>query len=162
MKLFIRRGLTTIIITLFFLPIVGFSADETLQAMGVCHQIESNINALVDYTTTKCFPGSGEKRSAIGLILIADKPIFSVEPSKKAWLLVAIAAVGKFMNDHPNIEIEKIFLSDANLMKTRKGFSFRAIFAKVLQKKVYDDQFDLEEMYRQINLELKELNIPSK
>ena len=99
--------------------VVSVQADESLEAAGLCHNIENLMNALVDYTATKCFPSSAH--GAISFALIAEKPIFSVKASKKPWLLVTVGAVWKTMNEHPKIKSSSVYVSDTNLMKDRKA-----------------------------------------
>ena len=112
--------------------VVPVQADESLEAAGLCHNIENLMNALVDYTRTKCFPSSDH--GAISFVLIAEEPIFSVKASKKPWLIVTVGAVGKTMNEHPKIKSSNVFVSDMNLMKERKSYKYPIALAKTLQR----------------------------
>lgn len=90
------------------------SNDRSLIAMGFCSQMERLVNALVDYASTECLPNISDPKST-SFIFIADQPIFSVEASKKAWILVVVAAVGKTLNDDPSYSADKILKSDSKL-----------------------------------------------
>jgi hypothetical protein len=59
------------------------SNDRSLIAMGLCSQMERLVNVLVDYASTECLPNISDPKST-SFIFIVDKPIFSVEASKKS------------------------------------------------------------------------------
>ncbi|MDP2383713.1 MAG: hypothetical protein Q8N00_13020 [Nitrospirota bacterium] len=135
-------------------------ADEVLEAAGLCHKIENLMNALVDYTNTKCLPTSD--RGALNFILISEKSIFSVEASKKAWLIVTVGAVGKVMNTHQKIKSSDVFVSDLNMMKNRKSYKYPIALAKRLQRQAQADQIGIEELYKQLNRALVPYIVPQK
>ena len=158
----IRFVLIIVFIRLIFINSNVYSDDEELRVKGFCYTIESYINALVDYTDTKCLAGAGEQKGTIGLILISEKPIFAKEAEKKAWLIVVVGAVGKTITDNPNIKVDTIIVSDINMMAKRKAFSFPGILAKNLQQKAYDGVIDIEQLYKQLITSLKEYPIPAE
>ncbi|MEK6762738.1 MAG: hypothetical protein AABY96_08490 [Nitrospirota bacterium] len=135
-------------------------SDESLEAFGLCHNIENLVNALVDYTSTKCFPSSDH--GAISFLLISEKPIFSAEASKKPWLVVTVGAVGKTMNEHPKIKSSSVFVSDMNLMKDRKSYKYPIALAKSLQRQAKADQIGIEVLYKQLNRAMVLYSVPPK
>ena len=151
-----------LIVLLFVLTInnVGYSDDEGLRIKGLCYEIESYINALVEYTNTKCLAGAGEQKGTIGLILVSEKPIFAKEIAKKGWLIVVVGAVGKIISENPNSKIETIVVCDVNMLAQRKAFSFPGILANNLQQKAYNGEINIEQLYKQLIASLKEYSIP--
>jgi hypothetical protein len=135
-------------------------ADEALEAAGLCHKIENFMNALVDYTNTKCLPAAD--RGALSFILISEKSIFSVEASKKAWLIVTVGAVGKVMNTHKSIKSSDVFVSDLNMMKDRKSYKYPTALAKSLQRQAETDQIGIEDLYKQLHKALVPYIVPQK
>lgn len=148
-----------LVLTLVF-HIAPVQGDEALEGDGLCHNIENLMNALVDYTRTKCFPTSDH--GAVGFILMAEKPIFSVKASKKAWLIVTVGAVGKTMNAHPKIKSSDVFVSDMNMMKDRKSYKYPIALAKTLQRQAKADQIEMEELYKQLNSALVPYSVSPK
>ena len=155
-------GKLGVIIVIIGFSIFVYANDEVLKSKGLCYTIENYINGLVDYTTTKCLPGTGSQKGTIGFILISSKPIFSVEASKKAWLIGVVGAVGKVMRDNPNIKVGEVYVSDTNLMKNRRAYIFPGELAKTLQLKAFDGEINLEHLYLQLNRAMKEIDIPQK
>ena len=155
-------------ILIIVLAIIGFidsdvySDDEDLRARGACHMIEYYVNSLVNYTNTKCLAGAGEQKGTIGLILISEKPIFTMEAEKKCWLIVVVGAIGRTMADNPNLKIDTIVVCDTNMLAKGKAFSFPGILAKNLQQKLYNDEINLEQLYKQLIISLKEYSIPAQ
>jgi hypothetical protein len=136
------------------------AAQPIEKGQSICYEIQNYVNALVDYTRTSCVPAAGE--GALSFIVISSEPVFSVEASKKAWLLVVVAAVGKLMNDQPAVKIDKLFVSDANLMKGRVAYSFPATLTRSLQSKVFNGEMQVETMYAQIGKNLVRKDIPGQ
>jgi hypothetical protein len=113
----------------------------------------------VTYTTTKCLPSSGGRKNVLSPVLIASAPIFSAEAAKKRWLIVVVGAVGKVMQDNPSMGVKEVWVSDVNLTKARKAFSFSGALAKRLQSKASPDEITPEQLYSQLSKELKQQEI---
>ncbi len=135
------------------------SAQSVERGQSICYEVQNAVNALVDYTQTSCLP-SGGKAGALSFIVLSSQPVFSVEASKKGWLLVAVASVGKTLNEQPSVKADELWLSDTNLMKSRVAHVFPAALAKSLQRQVYNGQIDLEGMYAAIKKNLVQKTIP--
>lgn len=118
----------TSLIALLFFPALGL-AQSAEKGQAMCYQIEKTINALVDYTQTSCLPTGAKQKNAYSFILLSSQPVFSIEPSKKAWLLVAVAAVGDILNKSESVKADELWLSDVNLMKNRVAHVFPAPLA---------------------------------
>lgn len=159
LKRYLVFPLTLLVLSITF-HVVPVQADESLEAAGLCHNIENLMNALVDYTVTKCFPSSDH--GAISFVLIADKPIFSIKASKKAWLIVTVEAVGKAMNEHPKIKGSDVYVSDMALMKDRKGYKYPIALARTLQRQARADQIEIAELYKRLNSALVPFLVPAK
>ena len=119
------------------------------------------MNALVDYTQTSCLP-SGGKAGALSFIVLSSQPVFSVKASKNGWLLVVVASFGKTLNEQPSVKADELWLSDANLMKSRVAHVLPTSLAKSLQRQAYNGQIDLEEMYEAIKKNLVRKTIPKR
>jgi hypothetical protein len=91
-----------------------FSSDQALIAMGLCEDMAVKVNALVDYTSTKCIPNLSPKGT--NFIFLSEQPVFSVEPSKKAWVIVVVLSVGRTLNDKPSYRADKILVADASMV----------------------------------------------
>ena len=137
------------------------AAQSVEKGQSICYEVQNAVNALVDYTQTSCLP-SGGKAGALSFIVLSSQPVFSVEASKKAWLLVVVASIGKSLNEQPSVKTDELWLSDANLMKNRIAHVLPTSLAKSLQRQVYNGQIDLEGMYAAIKKNLVQKTIPKK
>jgi len=106
---------------LFLIAAVAFfwalsvAAQSGEKGQSICYEVQNVVNALVDYTQTSCLPSRG-KAGALSFIVLSSQPVFSVEASKKAWLLVVVGAIGKSLNERPSVKADELWLSDANLI----------------------------------------------
>ena len=82
-----------------------------------------------------------------------------VEASKKGWLLVVVASIGKILNEQPSVKADEIWLSDTSLMKSRVAYVLSTALAKSLQRQVHNEQIDLEGMYAVIKKNLVQKTI---
>lgn len=113
------------------------------KGQALCYQIEKVVNALVDYAQTSCLPTAGRSPGTHSFILISSKPVFSVEASKKGWLLVAVAATGDALNKSASVKADELWLSDANEMKSRTAYVLPAALARSLQQQIKGDKISL-------------------
>ncbi len=81
---------------------LSVAAQSVEKGQSICFDVHNTVNALVDYTQTSCLP-SGGKAGAISFIVLSSQPVFSVETSKKGWLLVVVASIGKTLNEQPSV-----------------------------------------------------------
>jgi hypothetical protein len=135
--------------------------DRSLIAMGLCSQMERLVNALMDYASTERVPNISDPKST-SFIFIVDKPIFSVEASKKAWMLVVIAAVGKTLNDNSSYSADQILLAELSMAKEKKYYATRASLGKSLQHKASIGQINLDTMWSEVIAALKPFVVPPK
>lgn len=136
-----------------FVPI-GATAQNADTGLAICHQAEAAINLLVDYTNTACIPTKGNAKGTMTFLLVSTAPVFSVEASKKAWILTAVGAVGKFLNDRPSFKADELWFSDVNNVKQHVAYVMPASLARNLSIKVRADKIDLEQMYAEIQRSL--------
>lgn len=155
------RKLVGMAVVVFFWSSVSF-AQSAEKGMALCYQIQNSVNALVDFTHTSCLPSAGNTPGSYSFIVVSSQPIFSVDASKKAWLIVAIAAIGDSLNKQLSVSADELWLSDATLMKTRIAHVFPASLAKSLQSRVKSGQMDLEEMYGEIKRNIVQKTIQKK
>ncbi len=134
--------------------------DRALIAMGLCSEMERLVNALVDYTTTTCLPNITGTKGAT-FIFISDKPVFAVEASKKAWIIVVVSAVGKTLNDNPTYSADKVLFADAGMAQEKRYDTVPAALAKSLQRKAYNGQIPIETMWSQITSALTPYTAPT-
>lgn len=124
-------------------------AKEARDAAGLCNNIESFINVRVKFTHTKCLPVI--EHGAVNFLLISEKPLFSVESLKKAWLIWTVGAVGTVMNAHQNIKSSDVFVSDTKMRENCRSYKYPVALAQTLQRQVTADQIDIEDLYEQLN-----------
>jgi hypothetical protein len=151
------------VIVLLILPAAVARAapddNQALIAMGLCSQMEPLINTLIDYSYTKCLPNiAGTKGTSF--IFITEKPIFAMEASKKAWVIVVVVAVGKILNDKPSYRADKIFFADVSMAKDKSYYTVSAALAKSLQHKIYSGQISAETIWGQIDSALTPYTAP--
>jgi hypothetical protein len=132
-----------------------------LKAEGLCAEVTQYIGILVDYTDTKCLPAATSNAGQTDLILISSQPVFSVEASKKGWLIVVAGSVGKVMGEHAQMALEEIWVSDTRLMAKRRAFKFSAALAQKLQRETKGGEISLEQLYHQLNGALVSVDIPN-
>lgn len=137
-------------------------AQSAEKGEALCYQIQNSVNALADFTQTSCLPSAGSAPGSYSLIVLSSKPVFSVEASKKAWLIVAVAATGDSLNRQPSVKADELWFSDTTLMKNRTAHVFPASLAKSLQRRVKNGQMDLEGMYSEIKRNLVQKTIQKK
>jgi hypothetical protein len=146
-----RNTLVVAAIGLFWCLSVAAQSPE--KGQSICYEVQRAVNGLVDYTQTSCSPAGG-KAGALSFIVISSESVFSVEVSKKAWLLVVVASIGKTLNEQPSVKTDELWLSDANQMKSRVAYVLPVSLAKSLQRQVYNGQIDIEGMYAAIKKNL--------
>src|SRR6266852_8129918 len=100
-----------IVLLLTFASSPPVRAVEALQALGFCSEVQNYVNALVDFTNTKCLPGGAKKKGSFDLLMISEKPVFSVPAAKNAWLLVVVASVGKVSRENPDMNVSEVWVS---------------------------------------------------
>src|SRR5262245_50057171 len=84
--------------------------DWKAKAIEVCFDIEQALHVLVPYTVTQCL----SSRDAYGLsfMVISAKPIFSIYGAKKAWLTGVVGVMGKALNNHQELVVDHVWVSD--------------------------------------------------
>jgi hypothetical protein len=138
----------------------AFSSDQALIPMGLCEEMGHLVNVMVDYTITKCIPALSNKGT--NFIFISEQPVFSVEASKKAWLIVVVSVAGKTLNDKSSYKADKIFVGDVSMVKERHFYTVPAALAKSLQPKLYNGQISAEAMWGRITSALTTYAVPAK
>lgn len=146
-----RIAKTLVIFTAIFSSLAHAQSADTGEA--ICYETENATNALAHFTQTKCLPSAG-KAGALSLIFISSAPVFSVESSKKAWLIVVVAAAGEILNSKPRLQADELWFSDIRSMKSHIGYVLPATLAKSLQRKVYNGDITLDAMYSSIQSSL--------
>jgi hypothetical protein len=131
----------------------GAISSTSLAASGLCYGIEKNVNGLATFTNTMCIPAKGEQPDSISFTILSEKPVFNT-PSKKAWLLVVVGAVGLALNDNPSAKAEQLWLTDLDLAKEGKAYVIDAATAKSLQQQIKSDKITLDQMYDAITRSL--------
>lgn len=146
------RSSVTSVVTITLLATSVVAVADPLD--NFCRTVESSINILADFTNTKCLPTAGSAKGRNSFILLSEKPVFSNEQSKKAWLIVACAAVGSELNKKTAVRAEELWFSDVARTKERTAFSVSAATCKSLQSKVYDGALNIEQMYSTLSAQL--------
>jgi hypothetical protein len=104
----------------------AFGSDQALIAMGLCKEMEQLVNVMVDYTATKCVPALATEGT--NFIFVSEQPVFLVEASQKAWIIVVVSVVGKTLNNKPSYKANKILFGEVSMVKktllhSSSGFS---------------------------------------
>src|SRR5579864_7324683 len=124
------------------------SDQEALVAMGLCSEMEGYVNSLVDFSTTKCIPEFD--KLGVNFIFVTEKPLFSVESAKKAWLITVVGAYGKTLSERGNYKVDSLYLADAEMAKVVSYQTMKGSVAKELSRKVRAGEIDLNAMYARI------------
>ena len=127
--------------------------DTVLVAEGLCSEMVEFVNGLADFTATKCLPGGS--KTGTEFIFISEQPVFSVPASKKAWLMVVVAAVGKVLNDHPDYSAGALLFADVKMAATKQYESLPATTAKDLQRRTMAGNLDVDGMWAAISADVK-------
>ena len=157
-----RLGVAGLCLSIAFGVLATAFSQSAEKGQSVCFQIGNMVNALVEYTQTSCVPTLSKTPGAYSFILMSSKPIFAVEASKKARLLVAVAASGDALNRNPSVRADELWLSDANEMKSRIAYVLPAALAKSLQLRAKANQITLDGMYSEISRNLVRREIPKR
>jgi hypothetical protein len=155
------RKFLVVAVSLLFWPSTTI-AQSANKGEALCYQIQNSVNALADFTDTRCFPSAGNTPKSLSFIILSSKPVFSVEASKKAWVLVAVAASGDSLNKQSSIKADELWLSDTNLLKGHIAYVIPASLAKSLQRRVKNGQINIETMYSEINRNLVRKTVQKK
>jgi hypothetical protein len=137
-----------------------FTKEQALIAMGLCTEMVQRINIIVDYSETKCIPSLAT--TGTNFIFVTEKPLFLIETSRKAWMLVVVAAVGKALSDNSSYHADKIFVADVDMAKEKKFYVMSATLAVHLQRDVFVGKITGEEMWSQISAALRPYLLPDK
>jgi hypothetical protein len=136
---------------------VGASVEE--RGKSFCDELEKKLDAFVDYTRTACIPtrGSGEHHS---FILISEQPVFSVDVSKKGWVIGIVGLAVSILNQNTSLKAEELWLNDVDQMKARTAYFMPASLAGSLQRRAKADQSTFEALYAEALGGLKRQTIP--
>lgn len=146
-----------LLLSLLIAPIAA--AQSTDKPLALCYRIERTINTIANFTTTQCAPSGGSKRGTISFVVITSKPVFATETAKKAWLLVAVAAVGDALNKDPAAKGDELWLSDATNTKRHVAWIMPTRVAQSLQRRIKRNEITLDQMYAEIGKNLKRRNV---
>jgi hypothetical protein len=136
---------------------------EADRAVAACADIEGMIDGLVDYTDTKCLPAAAAASAGASFIIISEQPVFSVDASKKGWLLASLGAVGFVLNEErPSFKADEVIFSDVQRMKERTGYVIKVSVLKSLQRKVKADELSLEAAYTEMLSGMRPMTLPER
>jgi hypothetical protein len=134
------------LLAFLFAPVLA-SAEPIDQ---FCATVSRNIDTLASTFQTTCLPTAGGKPGVNSVLLIADAPVFGNEKSKKAFLVVACAAVGSEMNKNSRLRLSELWFSDVERTKQRVAFVAPAAECKTLQSQVHAGSISMEQMYARL------------
>jgi len=125
--------------------------EQTVLAEGYCAEMEGDINALVDFTRTKCIPAKDP--DGMSFIFVSEKPVLSVPAAFKGWVISVTAIFGDTFNKN-NFKTSAILVTDIDHAADKKGFRIHSKTARTLQRQVKADQITLEQYYEGIKADL--------
>lgn len=149
-----------ICVTLAYAEQNKITSDEALIAMGLCEDMVVMINRVVDYTSTKCVPAFSSKGT--NFIFVSKELVFSVQASKKAWIIFVVASVGRTLNDKPSYSADQILFADVSMVPDMKYYSIPAGLAKSLQHDVFNGNLTLDDMWDKISAALKPVPVDAR
>jgi len=120
---------------------------------ALCYSIQNTINAIMgEHTHTACVPVSSRVAGdGLALGVIASKPVFFAEATKKAWLIVAALGTGHVLNtEGPGASVDVIMFADSALVAHGYGYFVPASVVKSLQRRVKADQITLDAAYSEL------------
>jgi hypothetical protein len=127
-------------------------------AIDICFDIERSLHTLVPYTTTRCIPFHDV--SGLSFMVISAKPIFAIYGAKKAWLTGVVTMMGKALNDHQDLAVNHIWISDGTLMAKAQALALSGSIAKDLQGKANAHDISPEGLYLDVTDALRRHPIP--
>lgn len=114
------------------------SNNDALVALGLCKDMEQQVDAIVDYTQTKCIPALSDHGN--NFIFVSSKPVFSVEAAEKAWILIVTSAYGHEFNKMSDYRVGNVYLADTTMVPALRYYVLSGELAKKLQKEMYEGQ----------------------
>jgi hypothetical protein len=150
----INRSFLTMALAVFALP------AGAQPAFGFCRNVESMVNTLVEFTSTTCVPTAGGGKGTNSFIFLSEKPVFSTEASKKAWLVVACAAAGSELNKRGALRADELWFSDIERTRQRLAYVVPAAVCKSLQPKVHAGAVSIDQMYGTLSSQLVRKEVP--
>ncbi len=130
---------------------------QALEAIRICNKMVKQIDLLVEYTKTLCVPAQG--RNGMSFFFVSQVPIFSIEASKKWWLLVVAGVFGETFNANA-MKSDEVAFSDVSMVKSGLYFRIPAKTARTLQRRVLNGEITLDSMYEQITAAMELYSIP--
>jgi hypothetical protein len=127
-------------------------------AIDICFDIERSLHTLVPYTATRCIPSHDV--SGLSFMVISTKPIFAIYGAKKAWLTGVVTIMGKALNDHQDLAVNRIWVSDGALMAKGQALALSGSMAKDLQGKANTHEISPEGLYVDVTDALRRHPIP--
>jgi hypothetical protein len=127
-------------------------------AIDICFDIERSLHTLVPYTATRCIPSHDV--SGLSFMVISTKPIFAIYGAKKAWLTGVVTMMGKALNDHQDLAVNDIWISDGAFMAKGQALALSGSIAKDLQGKANTHEITPERLYLDVTDALRRHPIP--
>ena len=127
-------------------------------AIDICFDIERSLHRLVPYTVTRCIPSHDV--SGLSFMVISAKPIFAIYGAKKAWLTGVVSMMGKALNDHQDLKVDHIWVSDGGLMAKGQALALPGSTAKNLQRRAKAHEISPEGLYLDVTDALRRHPIP--
>lgn len=127
--------------------------------LRLCTEIAGYVNKLATFAPTQCFArhfAAGQPADLViytpqtlGLQLKTPAP----EPfadAEKGWVMVAVAASGHAMNQHPATPISYIILADHGATEDHSAFRIQARAARDLQREMKMNKLSLRDAYAKV------------
>lgn len=135
--------------------------NHDLNPQGLCYEIENTVNAMLG-TYTKCLPAAGTRPGTTSLIMISEKTVFSKDSIiMKVWLAAVVGSVGHAGREQAKLfRFDKLIVSDVEMMKKGKAWTLPIETAKELQRKTYNGDITVDQLFSEIHKALAPFNIP--
>ena len=95
------------------------------------------------------------RNKALSFVIVTSEPVFSSESLEREWLIAVVDSLGRALNDRPTVDVDQLTVSDANSISNDVTYTLPVALTRSLQRRIFTMQIDLDEMYGEIQENLK-------
>jgi len=140
---------------------LSYALAETIESGKViCEDAErffhdlGKISGFPPRAQTYCMPTLGRNK-ALSFVIVTSEPVFSSESLEREWLIAVVDSLGRALNDRPTVDVDQLTVSDANSISNGVTYTLPVALTRSLQRRIFTMQIDLDEMYGEIQENLK-------
>jgi hypothetical protein len=140
---------------------LSYALAETIEnGKVICEDAErfihdlGKISGFPPRAQTYCMPTLGRNK-ALSFVIVTSEPVFSSESLEREWLIAVVDSLGRTLNDRPTVDVDQLTVSDANSISNGVTYTLPVALTRSLQRRIFTMQIDLDEMYGEIQENLK-------